>query len=152
MKFRRQTKRKVAPNVDLTPLIDVVFQLLIFFMVTSTFVMQTAVPVEVAETAAAEQVSENRHLTITLMAGSGGPGDEGKVYVFDGNLDQEIETWEQLENRLREVRAAEEVPVVHIRPDKGVTSGRLLHVTGLVVAADIKQYAFVAQPPDVSRD
>jgi biopolymer transport protein ExbD len=147
MKFRRQTKRKVAPNVDLTPLIDVVFQLLIFFMVTSTFVMQTAVPVEVAETSAAEQISENRHFTITLMAGEGGPEGAGKVFLFDGTSDLEVETWEYLEGRLAELRQAEENPVVHIRPDKGVSSGRLLHVAGLVVAAEIKQYAFVAQPP-----
>ncbi|MFB1036398.1 MAG: biopolymer transporter ExbD, partial [Sinobacterium sp.] len=35
MNFKRQTR--AAPDVNLTPLIDVVFLLLIFFMVTTTF-------------------------------------------------------------------------------------------------------------------
>jgi len=39
MKFREINKRKVRATVDLTPLIDVVFQLLIFFMLSSTFVI-----------------------------------------------------------------------------------------------------------------
>ncbi|NJL72814.1 MAG: hypothetical protein HC888_15260 [Candidatus Competibacteraceae bacterium] len=46
MKFRRQVKRKVVPTVEMTPIIDVVFQLLIFFMVTSSFVVHTTVPIE----------------------------------------------------------------------------------------------------------
>ncbi|HEO71412.1 MAG TPA: biopolymer transporter ExbD, partial [Candidatus Hydrogenedentes bacterium] len=36
MKFRRADKQRVRANVDLTPLIDVVFQLLIFFMLSAT--------------------------------------------------------------------------------------------------------------------
>mgnify|MGYP000076310971 CR=1 FL=1 len=39
MKFRRQRAKEV--NVDLTPLIDVVFLLLIFFMVSTTFTKET---------------------------------------------------------------------------------------------------------------
>jgi len=39
VKFRRQRAKEV--NVDLTPLIDVVFLLLIFFMVSTTFTKET---------------------------------------------------------------------------------------------------------------
>ncbi|MCV6587558.1 MAG: biopolymer transporter ExbD [Marinobacterium sp.] len=39
MKFRRQRAKEVS--VDLTPLIDVVFLLLIFFMVSTTFTKET---------------------------------------------------------------------------------------------------------------
>ena len=39
MKFREKRERKVKAEVDLTPLIDVVFQLIIFFMVALSISM-----------------------------------------------------------------------------------------------------------------
>ena len=36
MAFRRRTKE--APRVELTPMVDVVFLLLIFFMISTTFI------------------------------------------------------------------------------------------------------------------
>lgn len=150
MKFRRQVKRKVVPTVDMTPIIDVVFQLLIFFMVTSSFVVHTALPIEDPVSAAAKELNENPKLTITLMAGEGGPDNEGKVFVFDGTQELEIENWDALKERLAALRqaSAEQEPVVHIRPDKEASSGRLLYVTGLLVEAGIKQYSYVATPPE----
>jgi len=47
MKFRRQPRE--ALNVNLTPLIDVVFLLLIFFMVSTTFTRETQLAVDLPE-------------------------------------------------------------------------------------------------------
>ncbi len=47
MKFRRN--RPADVDVNLTPLIDVVFLLLIFFMVTTTFTKETHLAVELPE-------------------------------------------------------------------------------------------------------
>ena len=47
MKFRRQ--RKSETGVNLTPLIDVVFLLLIFFMVSTTFTRETHLIVDLPE-------------------------------------------------------------------------------------------------------
>ncbi len=47
MNFRRQ--RKDVVDVNLTPLIDVVFLLLIFFMVSTTFTRETRLSVELPE-------------------------------------------------------------------------------------------------------
>lgn len=47
MKFRRQTRSEVS--VNLTPLIDVVFLLLIFFMVSTTFNRETHLSVNLPE-------------------------------------------------------------------------------------------------------
>jgi biopolymer transport protein ExbD len=47
MKFRRQTLGAVG--VDLTPLIDVVFLLLIFFMVSTTFTRETQLSIDLPE-------------------------------------------------------------------------------------------------------
>ena len=72
MKFRRQRLKEV--NVDLTPLIDVVFLLLIFFMVSTTFTKETHLSIDLPEASgdaaleAADQVeilvSENGRYTV----------------------------------------------------------------------------------------
>ena len=47
MKFRRQARESLS--VNLTPLIDVVFLLLIFFMVSTTFTRETQLSVDLPE-------------------------------------------------------------------------------------------------------
>lgn len=47
MRFRRQTNASV--DVNLTPLLDVVFLLLIFFMVSTTFTKETHLTLELPE-------------------------------------------------------------------------------------------------------
>lgn len=47
MQFKRQTK--VEESVNLTPLIDVVFLLLIFFMVSTTFTKETHLKIDLPE-------------------------------------------------------------------------------------------------------
>lgn len=47
MKFKRRSREE--PSINLTPLIDVVFLLLIFFMVTTTFTRETRLAVNLPE-------------------------------------------------------------------------------------------------------
>jgi biopolymer transport protein ExbD len=47
--------RKQSPDVNLTPLIDVVFLLLIFFMVSTTFERESQIEVRLPEAAAQER-------------------------------------------------------------------------------------------------
>lgn len=56
MKFRRQ--RREEDLINLTPLIDVVFMLLIFFMVSTSFTRETHLKVELPE-ATGEQSSDS---------------------------------------------------------------------------------------------
>ncbi len=47
-------------NVNLVPMIDVVFQLVLFFMVTSTFVLTPGIKLTLPESSSSEQVSMTR--------------------------------------------------------------------------------------------
>ena len=69
MNFRRQRTEEVS--VNLTPLIDVVFLLLIFFMVSTTFTRETQLKLDLPQAASGERV-ENRNiqqLELTISAG-----------------------------------------------------------------------------------
>jgi biopolymer transport protein ExbD len=66
--FRRQ--RQEEANVNLTPLIDVVFLLLIFFMVSTTFTRETQLKLDLPEAASGEQVDsrEQQQIELTISA------------------------------------------------------------------------------------
>jgi len=64
MKFKR-TQNLEAGKLDMTPLIDVVFLLLIFFMLTSSFVLQPGIKVSLPEAQSAEVIHQHENI-ITL--------------------------------------------------------------------------------------
>lgn len=67
MKFKRQRSQEVG--VDLTPLIDVVFLLLIFFMVSTTFTRESHLQVELPQASAdARAESDVREIDVVINA------------------------------------------------------------------------------------
>ena len=77
MKFKRQRSQEVG--VDLTPLIDVVFLLLIFFMVSTTFTRESHLKVDLPEASGNPAESEVRQVDVVVNA-------EGQYYVNDKAL------------------------------------------------------------------
>ena len=76
MKFRRQPVQEV--NVNLTPLIDVVFLLLIFFMVSTTFTKETRLEVDLPEASSSIQQKERREISIEIS--------QTGVYAISGQV------------------------------------------------------------------
>ena len=66
MKFKRRAQ--VEDSVNLTPLIDVVFLLLIFFMVSTTFTREARLEVILPEANAAPERFEPEQLAVTVDA------------------------------------------------------------------------------------
>ena len=62
-------RRRLSPNanVDLIPMIDVVFQLVVFFMVSSTFIMTPGIALDLPESTSSEPVVINR-VTVTIVS------------------------------------------------------------------------------------
>lgn len=65
------------PEINLTSLIDVVFLLLIFFMVSTTFERQAALKIDLPEASSEPSVEERERLEIVI-------NEEGRYFV-DGN-------------------------------------------------------------------
>jgi len=142
MKFPRNNTRKIRAALELTPLIDVIFQLLIFFMLSSTFVVQSSVPIELSEAEGAPQL-ERKEMSITLAYGEGGPENAGEVYVND----TPITNWTQLTRVLVDLREREPDALVLIRPDARVPTERLVKVLGLANSVGIMHYGIAAVAP-----
>ena len=69
MKFRAASHD--PPEISLTPLIDVVFLLLIFFMVSTTFERRSELRVELPEASAPAGPQDDRTIHVVIDAGGG---------------------------------------------------------------------------------
>ncbi|MCP4129107.1 MAG: biopolymer transporter ExbD [Gammaproteobacteria bacterium] len=80
-------QRKESPELNLTPLIDVVFLLLIFFMVSTTFDKESRIKVELPQAATQDERDKNDTiLDITIDA-------KGRFYVNQNEvINTEIST------------------------------------------------------------
>lgn len=88
MKFRRQAREPL--NVNLTPLIDVVFLLLIFFMVSTTFTRETQLSIDLPEATGLLREEVDRQIEVQI-------NEEGE-YRVNGRL--------LVDNRVRTLQAA----------------------------------------------
>lgn len=148
MKFKRNSKRRIVAHVEMTPLIDVVFQLLIFFMLSSTFVVQTSIPIEIPKAEGASKL-EIKDVEIYLQTGPGGPENGGPIMVTGGELQEpmEIAEWAELSELLSAINERNPNALVLIYSDEETPSGRLVYVLGIASNVGITHYGVAAEPP-----
>ena len=125
MKFRRAEEDNFT--FELTPLIDVVFLLLIFFMVSTAFIeFSRKLNIELPESKAASLEQKVKSFLVEIDA-------EGKIYLNGDNV-----TMEQLEVKLKETEGTSRRSVL-IKADRRVDYGRAVEVMGLSKAAGISE-------------
>ncbi len=108
--MRLQTHNKEEPTVDLTSLIDVVFLLLIFFMVSTTFERESVLKVDLPEASAVEEREELPE-TLELVI-----DDQGRMFLNNERLlDSRAQTIEAAMERLTGERR--DVPLI-LRADR----------------------------------
>jgi biopolymer transport protein ExbD len=120
VQFRRRARPDFALNI--APLIDVVFLLVIFFAVSTTFLDTAGLRLELPESGSTTTRSE-RDVTVLLA-------QDGTI-VFDGAT---VEL-EALENRLRDVLRTREDRIVVLRADAAATHGQVVRVMDRIHAA-----------------
>ena len=141
MKFRKQPRRRAVANVNLTPMIDVVFNLLLFFMLSSTFVVQSSIQIEMPTAEGATEL-EQKDLSVTLAYGTDGPGGKGKIYIGT----EEVPSLTALSQRLSEEVQKQPNVQLLVRTDARTDTARLVEVLGIANSVGIKRLGIGAQP------
>jgi biopolymer transport protein ExbD len=129
----------------MTPMVDVTFQLIIFFMLSSSFVVQSSLPIEVPESPGATQL-EQKDCVVTLTNEPGGPDNQGRVLLMTEE-EREIGSWEELQAALSALQRERPDALVLVRADARVPTGRTVKAFGYIVAAGIQRYGIAARAP-----
>ncbi|MEM9857146.1 MAG: biopolymer transporter ExbD [Bacteroidota bacterium] len=118
-----QTKHKIEPMFSMSSMTDIVFLLLIFFMLTSSFITPSGLPVNLPTSKASTVEMQKVSVTIT---------EDLDYYVNDKKV-----TRGSLEGELRS-KLVESEGVVALHIDKAVPSEHLVYVAGIATALEAK--------------
>jgi biopolymer transport protein ExbD len=113
-RLQRRLEQQSSQSIDMSPLLDVVFILLIFFIVTTVFVKETGVKVDKPQAISAERLEQ----TVVLLAIT----NAGEVYYDNANIGVA-----GVRSILEQIQRNDPRPVV-IQADKTVSTELLLQV------------------------
>ena len=133
----RSGRPKRQVSVDMTPLIDVVFLLLIFFMVSTTFDKQTQLKVDLPE--ASQQAEEEREpskIAVTIDM-------KGHFYIDNQELiSHDVDT---LKRALKKVAGdRRDLPVI-VSSDRQAPFQAVMMVMDAAAQLEMNQLSFVAR-------
>ncbi|MBP8717944.1 MAG: biopolymer transporter ExbD [Candidatus Atribacteria bacterium] len=132
MKFYRPNNKSL--NFDLTPLIDVVFQLLIFFMLTTTFInVESGVKVDLPSGDFAA-VNEKRNIVVTIT--------ENNVLYLNNSLVDPNQLSEKVKNELDNNPNS----LVVLEADQNITHGKVVRVMDLIKKGGAERIAIATKP------
>jgi len=130
--MRFSAKEDTNIEVNLTPLIDVVFLLLIFFMVSTTFIYSNSIDVNLPAAKGDEtSISENIRVVLT----------QSGVINIDGAAFDEKDVLTQL----TEMKKNKPESTVIIEADKNVTHGRVVFVMDASRKAGFEKFAIAVE-------
>jgi biopolymer transport protein ExbD/biopolymer transport protein TolR len=132
MKRRKDRQRQAISDLNLTNLIDVVFALLIIFMITAPMMTQ-GVQVDLPQTES-ENVESNESIQISI-------NDRNEIYV-----DHEMVSLIEFRKRFAEVFAGRSDMPVFVNADKKVPYGLVVRVISEVQNAGVVKLGFLTTP------
>ena len=128
--IERRRRRSTGP-IDLVPLIDVVFLLLIFLLLTATFTVQSGIKVNLPEAASTEEEIE-RKCTIYLTA-------DGIIYLNEEEIDLEI-----LPQRLKDLMRGEENMLI-VKADEATAHGKVVRIMDIATTVGIDRLVIAVE-------
>lgn len=134
MHFRRE-KKDTSIIINITPLIDVVFILLIFFAVTTSFVSPSSIKLDLPK-AKGESVEEKKNVRVAVDSNGG---------IF---VDGEAVKDEELEERLKVLKSVNPEAVIIIEADEKSLHGKVVYVIDKAKSADFTRFAIATEEAD----
>jgi biopolymer transport protein ExbD len=130
-------KRREEPKVDLTSMVDVVFLLLIFFMISTTFVASPGLTIKLPESGAKRSVTEPKEVKVYLSAA-------GEIALGDQPV-----TLAELRQRLQEYGAKGAAMTFVLYADAQSRHGKVVELMDAARAAGFGKLAIATEPKEL---
>ncbi|MES0874518.1 ExbD/TolR family protein [Sinimarinibacterium thermocellulolyticum] len=134
MKVRRHAAPPEDTGIDLTPMLDVIFIMLIFFIVTTTFVREAGIEINrpSAETAVKQEQS---NILVAISA-------EGEVWIDGQRVDIR-----ELRGLIRKLKSENPEAAVIVQADRDARAGLLVQAMDQARLAGVRDVAVAAEQP-----
>ncbi len=119
------SERRDAPRLDMTPLIDVIFQLLLFFMLSTTFRNSPSFEVQLPEVSSDKMIQEDQ--TWTLMVSKSGELSSQNGILLKKDLEEVLKA---------ELRSNPQVSLI-IEADEALEHGMVVELMDIAQEAGI---------------
>lgn len=126
--------KRIGIAIDMTPMVDVAFLLLIFFMTTTQFKPPEKVSVELPGSKSEIHVPETKTIILTV-------NPQGEVYISDENLAQTaLVAKEDLVSAIQTWRAKNPAAVVIVKGDKEADYGVVADVMNALAESNTLRF------------
>jgi len=132
VRFRKESKRN-NNFLDITPIVDTVFNLLIFFAVSLNFISTPGIQVNLPKSTAQEVARERKDLRVVITPAN-------QLYLNEKEVDLST-----LRKSFEEAAAVGRETQVLIQADEQVTHGKVVEVMDLARNAGLARLAIVTQ-------
>lgn len=127
-KFEDHDEGRMITEINVTPLVDITLVLLIIFMVTTTYIVNPSIKVDLPKAVTgSDQTRTTLALTLTK---------EGQLYL-NGDLSNEAQVVQQITSELPKNPDLQAI----IAADKVVPHGSVVHIIDLVKRAGVRKFA-----------
>jgi biopolymer transport protein ExbD len=122
------------PNISIAPLIDIVFLLLIFFMVTSHFDIASGVQISLPEVAQ-RLMNEEKNTRVTLVVDK-----SSETYLEGQKIDMN-----DLQDKLSRFVQEREILHLVLQADKDVSHGKVVEIMDIAKSAGVQSIIIAAR-------
>ena len=128
--------KREESRFDLTPLVDVVFLLLIFFMLSTTFIVAPGIKVKLPKSSSTEVSREKKEVRVVMS-------QDDKIYV-----EQKLVSHEELSKYLKKEARENPEGMVIIQADERVTHGKVVEVMDIAKTSGFNKLAIATRPKE----
>ena len=133
-KHSKKKRRRVGVRIDMTPMVDIAFLLLTFFMLTTTMNKPQAMEINLPPTEANVEVPESNLLTLRIA-------EDGKIYWNTGVEKPAIVTPTELTKLLKDKNRANPKLITLIKVDRKGKYIMMVDIMDELNIADITRFS-----------
>jgi biopolymer transport protein ExbD len=134
MQFKRSRGDDI--RIEITPLVDMVFLLLIFFMLSTTFIVTPGIKVNLPHSSAETFAQEKKEVQVVIT-------EDNRVFWEKILVDER-----ELEQRLREVAREDSHALIIIRADAKALHGKVVEVMDIAKQVGLNRLAIATYPKE----
>lgn len=125
MSFRKTNKKDIS--MDLTPLVDVIFQLILFFMVSTTFDESSNISIELPQSSSEMLMKEDQNFDIWI--------DKDGLYY----IEEQAHTREELQSLLQSQAQKNPQTVLHVNADKETSHHHIVFLLDIATELGLQE-------------